>query len=58
MLIFHFRQRPLALKVTCPCLKVKELRFVVGEVATSFQDVHAMFLASSNGISSHKNKIK
>ena len=39
----YFREGPLALKVMCPCLK--QPQFVVGEVATSFQDVHTVFFS-------------
>ena len=43
----------LLVKVMCPCLK--ELRFVVVEVATSFQDVHAMFFKQTELQSAHVN---
>ena len=52
----YLLEGPLALKVMCPCLK--QPQFVVGEAATSFQDVHAMFFRRvPHAMSSHKNKI-
>ena len=56
----YFRQRPLHSTgaksvLNSPCLK--QPRFAVGEAATSFQDVHAVFQRVPHAMSSHKNKI-
>ena len=40
----------------CPCLK--QPQFVVGEAATSFQDVHGMFFSDFHTQCLHKNKIQ